>query len=282
MRASILSRVGAELGEGPLWRSETAEVLWVDVLRGEVHALDLGGNDRLVATLGEPVGAIALDNDGRVLAATPRGLTDLDGRLVASIPLEAEDLRMNDGKPDPFGRFVGGTMTLDQPREGAGSLWSLDGSGSTRLVSGVTISNGLAWNAIGTELYWIDTPTGRVDVFDYDAATGSAVNRRTFVEIPADAGSPDGMCIDSEGGLWVALWGGGAVRRYEAGELTAIVDVPTPLVTCPTFAGDRLDMLVVTTASVDFEAPPRGGGDIYAAEIGVSGTEPHRLGEWAT
>ncbi len=280
LKAVTLARVGAELGEGPLWRTETSEVLWVDILRGEIHALGFDGIDRLVATLDEPVGAVALDRAGQIFAATPRGLVDLDGRLHAAIPAEADDLRMNDGKPDPLGRFVGGTMTLGEPRPSAGSLWSLNGQDPQKLVSGATISNGLAWNAASTEMYWIDTPTGRIDIFDYDAASGGAINRRTWVEIPADVGSPDGMCIDSEGGLWVALWGGSAVHRYEAGELTAVVEIPTPLVTCPTFAGRELDRLVVTTASIELDEPRDGAGDIYLAEVGVTGVDPYRLGEW--
>jgi sugar lactone lactonase YvrE len=280
--ATRLSAIGAELGEGPTWHAEHQEIVWVDILRGEVHACDLRGVDRVIRQHPEPVGAVALTASGDVLAATPRGLCRADGEVVAPIPVEADDLRMNDGKPDPLGRFVGGTMTTGDARVGAGTLWSLGaGPAAAPLVDGVTIPNGLAWNVDGTRLYWIDTPTGRIDVFDYDLATGAVRNRRPHIEIDASLGAPDGMCIDAEGGLWVALWGGGAVRRYVDGECEEIVELPTPYVTCPAFVGDRFDRLAITTASIEFDHPPEGAGDLYLAEVGVVGNRPNRLGAWA-
>jgi len=278
---SRLAAVSAELGEGPTWHAERGEVIWTDILRGEVHACDLLGVDRVEQRHDEPVGAVALTESGAVFVATPRGLCRADGSLVAEIPIEADDLRMNDGKPDPRGRYVGGTMTLGDARQGAGSLWSLDGVTVTRLIGEVTIPNGLAWSAEGTMLYWIDTPTGRVDCFDYDPASGSLTDRRIAVTIDPALGSPDGMCIDSEGGLWVALWGGGAVRRYVDGVCVEIVEVGTPYVTCPAFVGSELDILVITTASIEFDEPVSGAGDLYIADPGVVGPQPLRLGTWA-
>jgi sugar lactone lactonase YvrE len=280
--ATRLSAVGAELGEGPTWRAETDEVVWVDILRGEVHACTLDGVDRIEQRHTEPVGAVALTGSGAVVAATPRGLCRADGTVIVGIPREADDLRMNDGKPDPAGRFVGGTMTFPDVRPGAGSLWSLDGSSpAVRIVAGVTIPNGLAWSADGSRLYWIDTPTRRIDVFDYDLADGTITNRQPHIEIEAAAGHPDGMCIDAEGGLWVALWGGSAVRRYVDGECEEIIDLPTPYVTCPAFVGERLDQLAITTASTEFDDPPDGAGDLYIVDVGVVGCAPGRLGAWA-
>jgi sugar lactone lactonase YvrE len=280
--ASRLSAVGAELGEGPIWHTERREVIWVDILRGEVHACGLDGVDRTEQVHEDPVGAVALTAGGEVLAATPRGLRRADGTVVAEIPRESVDLRMNDGKPGPDGRFVGGTMTIGEARQAAGSLWSVEGATDvTRLVADVTIPNGLAWSADGREFYWIDTPTGRVDAFDYDVATGAIANRRPLFEIDESVGAPDGMCIDSEGGLWIALWGGNAVRRYVNGVCEEIIELPTPFVTCPTFVGEKLDQLVITTASIEFDRRPPGAGDLYIADAGVVGSPPNRLGAWA-
>lgn len=291
LQAEPLARVGAELGEGPVWRAETGDVLWVDILRGELHALDLAtalagaleAADRLEVTLDTPVGAVALDRAGGPVLATPDGLVRVDGQRVAALPRDAPDVRMNDGKPDPQGRFVGGTMTLGEARPGAGSLWSFAaGEAPVRLVAGATIANGLAWSADGTTLFWIDTPTGRIDAFTYDPDTGGVGDRRTWAEIDPDHGHPDGMCIDAEGGLWVALWGGGAVRRYRDGACDEVVEVPTPFVTCPTFAGADLDRLVITTASIEFgDDPPPLAGDLFTVEVGPVGLPPHRLGSWA-
>jgi sugar lactone lactonase YvrE len=283
MKAERFAAVAAELGEGPTWDHNAEVVYWVDILRGEIHALDLDGQDRLVRTHDEPVGAIALTASGEVIAATPRGLCRADGTVVMPIPQEAPNLRMNDGKPDPAGRFVGGTMTLGDASPEAGSLWSLDGSGSaSRLVADATIPNGLAWSADGTVLYWIDTPRQRIDVFDYDIATGKMGERRSFVEIDLAVGSPDGMCIDNDDGLWVALWGGSAVHRYVDGQLDEVIELPTPFVTCPAFAGPTLDHLVITTASIEFDTPPAAAGDLFVVQPGVAGCLPNRLGSWAT
>lgn len=282
MRARPLAAVAAELGEGPLWHPERGEVFWVDILRGEVHACDLSGNDEVVQVHAEPVGAVALTADGDVLAATPRGLCRSDGIVVAPIPAGDSRLRMNDGKPDPVGRYVGGTMTVGDATAGAGSLWGLDGGvPPRRLLDHVTIPNGLAWSADGTTLYWIDTPTGSIDAFDYDLSTGRIDGRRTVVHIDEALGSPDGMTIDRDGALWVALWGGGAVHRYVDGALDVVIDVPTPFVTCPSFVGPDLDVLVITTASIEFAVPPAGAGDLYIADVGVSGRAPNQLGPWA-
>src|SRR5262249_10956747 len=127
----------------------------------------------------------------------------------------------------------------------------------------------------GATLYFIDSPTRRVDAFSYDLATGGVANQRSVFEIADADVEPDGMCIDAEGGLWVALWGGGAVHRYIGGRLAATIELPTPYVTCPTFAGPELDELVITTASKPFADKggeiPDGAGDLYTARPGVRG-----------
>jgi sugar lactone lactonase YvrE len=280
MKAELLVAVAAALGEGPVWRAETEEILWTDILRGEVHASVLDGADRVVARLDCPVGAVALSESGALVLAVPGGLASIDGTILAPLESEAPDLRMNDGKPDPVGRFVGGTMTLGEARTGAGSLWSFSGSGRpARLVAGATIPNGIAWSADGSTMFWIDTPTQRVDAFDYNLESGLVANRRPWASVEGP-GSPDGMCIDADGGLWVAMWGGSSVRRYVDGVLDEVVDVPTPLVTCPTFAGPDLDRLVVTTASVGQEPGVIGAGALYVACGGFVGLGPKRLGRW--
>lgn len=282
LRADRLVPVAAELGEGPVWRSETAEILWVDILRGELHAADLLGKDVVLASIDQPVGAVALDEAGNPVLATPDGLIRPDKTVVATMDREAPDVRMNDGKPDPTGRFVGGTMTLGEPRPAAGALWSFDSSGSVRrLVAGATIANGIAWSSDGATMFWIDTPTRRVDAFDYDVDSGAISNRRPWVEISETVGSPDGMCIDAEGGLWVALWGGSAVHRYVDGVLDEVVELPTPLVTCPSFVGPDLDKLAITTAWLGFDQSPTGAGDLYLVDVGPIGLGPNRLGGWA-
>ena len=282
MQVERLAVTSAELGEGPVWRRESSEIVWVDILRGEVHATDMDGRSRLVRRHAMPVGAVALADDGSIMASTPIGLVDGAGRVCSALTQTAVDVRANDGKPDPVGRFVGGTMTIGDPRPGAGALWSMSEGRAEQLVAGATIANGLAWSADGSTLFWIDTPTGRIDAFDYDLATGAVGNRRPHVVIESAWGSPDGMCADEHDRLWVAFWGGSAVRCFEEGNCVAVVEVPTPLVTCPTFAGPDLDRLVITTASIDVAPGSVGAGDLYMVDVQCRGREPARLGPWAS
>ncbi|MEM9035827.1 MAG: SMP-30/gluconolactonase/LRE family protein [Actinomycetota bacterium] len=279
--AEVLIESGAELGEGPLWLVEDGRLAWVDILVGEVHSATLDGADHRVTTLDVPVGAIAAAETGALVAAVPSGLVRVaDGSHVASIDVDAPDVRMNDGKPDPSGRFVGGTMTLGEPRAGAGTLWSIDGAGARRLVPDVTISNGLAWSADGRQLFYVDTPTQRIDVLDYDPADGSVSDRRPWAHIDPRHGSPDGISIDADGGIWVALWGGSAVHRFVDGVLDTVVEVPVSQPTCPTFAGPELNLLVVTSASIGVDEPA--AGHLFGVDVGVRGVAPFRLGSWAT
>lgn len=281
MKAERLAAAGAELGEGPVWRSESSEIIWIDILRGEIHATSLRGDSRLVRQHAMPVGAVALTAGGDIVASTPVGLVDEHGRVRSPLAQTSPDVRANDGKPDPVGRFVGGTMTVGDARVGAGALWSLAGGEPILLVDDATIANGIAWTADGTTMYWIDTPSRRVDAFDYDTSTGQVSERRPHIVVDEAWGAPDGMCIDAEGRLWVALWGGSAVRCFDGTACVEVVELPTPLVTCPAFAGPELDQLVVTTASIDVPLGSPGAGDLYLAQPGCCGPPPNRLGPWA-
>jgi sugar lactone lactonase YvrE len=163
---------------------------------------------------------------------------------------------------------------------GAGALYRLDPGAPrpVRVLDGVTISNGLGWSPEADVMYFADTATGRVFAFDYDLATGELANRRTFAEIPPGEGAPDGLCTDAEGAVWLALWGGGAVRRYlPDGTLDRVVEVGTPKVTSCAFAAsdgaaDLLDLLIITTAGDG--KPDSGAGRTYAHRPGDAAGVP--------
>jgi sugar lactone lactonase YvrE len=278
VRAQQLLATACILGEGPLQHS-SGDLMWVDIERHQLFRWDRRGEPE-VEPFDEPISAVAETTAGALLVAGASGLWLLEAagrpRLLTPLPDAAPEIRMNDGKADPAGRFIGGTMRRQRPREPVATLWSFAGGRATELVTGVRTSNGLAWSEDGSTMYFIDTPTQRVDAFDYAVDTGAVANRRTVVEIPVDAGKPDGMCIDDEGGLWVALWGGSAVHRYVEGALAEVVEVPTPYVTCPIFAAPTWDQLVITTASEPFDADaPAGAGDLYIADVGVTGPAPY-------
>ena len=257
------------LGEGPIRLGDADGFACVDIRRGEIHVGTLESGVTSSRSMEGTVGSIAQMTDGRLLAARTDRVVAVDGEERIAVPMPNGDIRFNDGKADPVGRFVCGTMA-DPPRPGAGSLWSFESGVATRIVDGVTISNGLCWSPEGTTMYYIDTPRGCIDAFDYDLASGTVSERRTVIRLPDDIGSPDGMTIDRDGGLWVAFWGGAAVRRFIGGTQDDIIDVGTPFVTCPAFVGTDASVLLITTASEPNPGTP-GAGSIYVAEPGVTG-----------
>ncbi len=187
---------------------------------------------------------------------------------------------MNDGGCDPQGRFYCGNMAYDET-PGAGSVYRLDVDGSMSIVlAGSTISNGMIWSVDGTLVYYIDTPTGRVDVFDFDAEAGALMNRRPVVRIEPGVGHPDGMTIDAEGGLWVALWDGSAVHRYApTGELTEVVSVPASQTTACAFGGPELTDLYITSSrrDIDPSVEPLAGA-LFVTNPGVKGVPVRMYG----
>lgn len=233
--------------EGPMWDTRRDELLWVDQLAGLVHRATWSGTALEVVhtySLGMPVGAVVpdADQDGGWLVAAGHGFAHLamDGAVTVLAEPEPDTNRMNDGKCDPYGRFLAGSMAWSK-ETGAGRLHRWSGTAMETVLSGVSISNGLAWSTEGSRMYYIDTPTRRVDVFDY-TPDGTMTGRRPAITIDPGHGNPDGMCIDDEGCLWVALWGGGAVRRYApTGEPLAVIEVAgAPQVSSCAFADDRM------------------------------------------
>ncbi len=276
-----LTTSNAELGEGPMWDADSQQIIWVDILKGQINQVDLSGNIGTPVLLDEAVGAVAQTESGNLIAATPSGLVDIEkSKIVCQLPNQDPNLRMNDGKADPLGRFVGGTMTFGDPEPKAGSLWSFGPEGVQCILDGVTISNGLDWSDDGKSMFYIDTPTQRIDSFDYDLDTGRIGNRRTLIEIPVSMGSPDGMCVDAEGGIWVALWGGGSVIRIVDSKIVKIIEIPTPQVTSVAFVGADLDQLVITTASIGLKEQQDGAGNLYIYPTNTSGKQANRIGNW--
>ncbi|HKG49307.1 MAG TPA: SMP-30/gluconolactonase/LRE family protein [Actinomycetales bacterium] len=272
MRAEQLTGPVAYHGEGPVWSPRWGGLRWMDMLAGDVLTLHEDGQvDR--RDVGRVAAVARPRRDGGAVLGVERGfaLEEPDGTLRHLDPLWSDDsVRMNEGGCDPDGRFYCGSMGWDQ-RPGAGSLYRLDPDRSVSVIlTDVTISNGLEWSPDGSLAYYVDTPTGRVDVFDYDRERG-LTGRRPFAR--PEPGHPDGLTVDAEGGVWVALYGGGTVHRYTPeGALDEVVEVPTRKVTACTLGGPRLDQLFITTSAENLEpgSDPL-AGCLFTADVGVRG-----------
>ena len=265
----------AELGEGPVWDAARAELIWVDIDRGLVHRRSRGRADRTIDA-GQPVGcAVPLASGGLALAMRD-GFGVLEPgtdepRLVAPVERERPETRMNGGACDSHGRFWAGTMSLRGDTRTA-ALYRLDPDLTvTRALPCVSVSNGIAWSPAGDLLYHVDTPRARVDVYEFDAGAGAIGARRAVIPIAAELGRPDGLTVDAEGGVWVALWSGGAVQRYSPdGELADRVELPVSNVTDCCFGGADLMTLYVTTAARGAAHEPLAGA-LFACRPGVAG-----------
>ncbi len=275
-RAEQITAADAEHGEGPVWSPTWGGLRWVDMFAGDILHLDTGSGAVRRWHVGTVAAALRPRPPAGAVIATEREFLicdEVDGPLTGLGPVFSDrSIRFNDGACDPAGNFLCGTMAYDES-PGRGTLYRLGPGGSVTVVlDRVSISNGLGWSADSSLAYYIDTPTGRVDVFDSDAG-GALVNRRPFVVIDAAAGSPDGLTVDAAGGVWVALWGGSAVRHYSSsGDLEDVVEVPAAKVTACTFGGPDLDELYITTSrhGEDATANPAAGA-VFRHLPGVTG-----------
>ncbi|WP_210407821.1 SMP-30/gluconolactonase/LRE family protein [Allokutzneria sp. NRRL B-24872] len=250
MIAEVALKAEAELGEGPTWDITTGTLLWVDVLRKEVHRFhpERGTDDSMV--MGQHVGAAKPRTRGGLVLNLRDGIAlwDRDDSKRWLVYWARDGVRGNDAAVDPAGRLWAGTMRYDEA-QGGGWLARVEADGAAKVVlDDVTVSNGIGWSPDSSLMYYVDTPTRRVDVFDYDRESGNAVNRRPLCTVDGD-GVPDGLCVDADGCVWVALWDGGAVRRYTPdGRLDRELALPVSRPTACCFGGDGFTDLYVTSA----------------------------------
>ena len=259
----------------------------MDILKGRVWRLRPDSGEAWSLDVGQPVGSVALREQGGLVLAVEEGFALLDPdadsiRVIAPIGNGASETRMNDGKCDPLGCFWAGSMAYSEER-GAGSLYRLSPAGDVaRVLDSVTISNGIDWSPDGATMYYVDTASQRLDAFDFDRQSGGITARRRIVDIDPADGAPDGLCVDSEGHIWVAFWDGRAVRRYHPeGRLELAIEIPASRVTSCTFGGHALDELFITTARyglspTQLRDEPAAGG-IFRCRPGVIGQPPRRF-----
>jgi sugar lactone lactonase YvrE len=268
-----------QLAEGPVWDAAEERLLWVDIPAGDVHIGELRGS-RIVPTathhVDTTVGAVAVADRGLLVAGhqSVHLLSEAGGATdVVRLVTEGEQRRLNDGKCDPAGRFLVGTLALGvQVRE---SLYQIDSDGGVEVVDDdLEMSNGLAWSPDGRTMYSVDTTLGVVWRRPYDPGSGRWDGRHEAFRVTG--GLPDGICVDTDGNLWVAVWGPGEVRHFTPeGELIGVVTVPAPYTSCVTFAGPDLATLVISTAIDDLSteqlaAYPESGA-LFTADVDARG-----------
>ncbi|MGX1546697.1 SMP-30/gluconolactonase/LRE family protein [Streptomyces adustus] len=271
----VAVRAEATLGEGPTWDAATGRLIWLDILGSRIHTYDPASGRRTVRTTPQHVGAVKPRAAGGLVLNLRDGvaLLDPDGTLGWLHHDPVPGRRANDAAVAPDGSLWVGTMRYDEAA-GGGTLSRIAGDGTIETVlDDVTVSNGTGWSPDGRLMYYVDSPTRRIDVFDHDG--GRITNRRTLAEIEAGAGFPDGLTVDADGCVWVALWDGGAVRRYTpSGALDRVITLPTPRITACAFGGPDLRDLYVTTARTGLSAPSALAGCLLVIPEAGQG-QPH-------
>jgi sugar lactone lactonase YvrE len=272
--AEVAVSTPSRVGESPWWEGD--RLVWVDIPAGLINAR--AGETTEVTELGEPVGFILGRRGGGYVAGTASGLIGLDARLrptgwTAVPPDLDERRRINDGVCDPEGRVLFGTV--DPSGAAPGTLWSMSPDGVfTALVDGVGMSNGIAFSPDARRLYYVDSLTRRIDSFRYEVATGAASDRRCLCRV--QDGLPDGLAVDAQGGIWVAVWGPGEIRRLTpAGDRIGAVRVGAARTTSCAFAGDSLYITTARDGASDLDSRDRDRhpGAVFVAEIGIGGAK---------
>ena len=262
------------VGEGPLW-DPAEKVFWQVDIRGKcLYKLDEKKQEKYF--LPQKVGCMALNKAGRVLVALEDGVYWQDTMALAHQPTAIKGERFNDGKVGPDGAFYLGTASS----ESRGAFYRLKNGVLTELFDGCTCSNGLDWSCDGKLMYYIDTLLQRIELFDFDRETGELSNRRTFMEIPAGWGKPDGMTIDEHDDLWVAFWDGYCVMHIDhmTGKVLQKLEMPCPKVSCCAFGGTDLRTLFVTTAAMEDHGQYPQAGKTFAIVLPIKGRKMYYYG----
>src|SRR5581483_2296050 len=280
MKAEQLTGPDAEHGEGPVWSPSwggpsSGSLRWVDTFDGVLLAL-AGDGTVTRRQLDRAIGALRPRAGGGMVVALERqfaltGAGDEEPRPLGEL-WDTPGVQFNDGGCDPQGRFYCGSMAVDNT-PGAGALYRLDPGGTVHVaLREVTVSNGIGWSPDGGTAYYIDTPTMRVDAFDHDPDRGLS-GRRPLVRFDEADGVPDGLAVDADGHLWVAMHRGGTIHRYRPdGTFDGLVEVPVRTVTACTFGGPRLDQLFITTSRRGLGEDAEGAaGALFRADVAVTG-----------
>lgn len=272
----------AELGEGSIWNYTDNRLYWIDIENGIIYIYNPQTRKAEKHFTHDKIGTIVPDGSGGAVVALTNGFYHIDFKtdsltLLADIESDIKGNRFNDGKCDPMGRFWAGSMSVEDKLK-KGTLYRMDFDHSIhKMIDSVSISNGIIWSLDNKTMYYIDTPTRQVKAFEYDNTSGDLGAGRVAITVPDSLGFPDGMTIDAEGKLWIALWGGGSVGRWdpETGKILQKIELPALNVTSCAFGGKDLETLYITTARSgltpeQLKKYPQ-SGDLFSVKPGVRG-----------
>ena len=272
------------LGEGAFWNYKTKELYWVDIEGKQLHIYNPKTKQNKSFATPSRIGTVVPHNETEVIIALEDGIYKMDIttgaiNILSDVEHDVKENRFNDGKCDPSGNLWVGSMHFSQSAPKA-NLYKIDTQGnSEKMLDNITISNGIVWTSDAKTMYYIDTPTGNIRAFDFDSTTNTITNEKIAVTVPTSLGFPDGMAIDEENMLWVGLWNGNAVARFNpsTGALMSKIEVPAHNVTSCAFGGDNLDVLYITTASIDMTEEEKKqyplAGSIFKVNPGVKGVK---------
>ena len=283
MDIRAISEVVSDLGEGPIWTPETNSVTWTDITQNTFHTANIDTGKTESFGVPSMIGAIAHTKDGHYIAATQKGFAriSVDGQYSPLHSFLQDDMRMNDGKVDPAGRFWAGSMALSFEKD-RGSLYVLETDNSyQKVLDNITLSNGMGWSPDARYFYYIDSIPGVLKRFDYDLDNGKISNPKNLITFDASTGVPDGMSVSSDGKIVVALWDGGRIEIYEpTGAKVSEIKLGVSRPTCCTFAGSNQDILIVSTASqgIDRAGEPLAGKILAVTGTGLSGLPTQQYG----
>ena len=283
MNIRAISEVTSDLGEGPIWSADTNSVTWTDITQNTFHTADIDTGKTMSFGVPSMVGAIAHSKDGGYIAATQKGFARIgvDGKYSPLHSFLPDDMRMNDGKVDPSGRFWAGSMALSFEK-GRGSLYVLEKDNLYRsILDDITLSNGMGWSPDAQYFYYIDSVPGVLKRFDYDLYTGHISNPKDLITFDPSSGIPDGMSMSSDGKIVIALWDGRRIEIYEpSGEKVSEITLGVSRPTSCTFAGPNRDILIVSTASqgIDRADEPLAGKILAVTGTGLSGLPTQQYG----
>lgn len=287
--AKLEFEVMALLGEGAFWNHKTQEFYWVDIQAKKLNIYNPKLKENRSIPMPSLIGTVVPYTENEAVVALLDGIYKVDLKseeltLLSDVESNMPENRFNDGKCDPNGNLWVGSMHFGQSRPNA-SVYKINEKGeSVKMIDSVTISNGIVWTKDSKTMYYIDTPTGNIMAYDFNPETSTISNGKIAVEISEEHGFPDGMAIDEEDMLWVGMWNGNAVIRFnpKTGKLISKIAVPAHNVTSCAFGGENLDILYITTSSLDMTEEEQNSyplaGSIFIADPGVKGVKSRFFG----